>query len=160
FAVTIPVTDLVAGTNVVQIGSDQEMVTANVNIALVNVPGGVPVLPGSNNAYPDSTGGTAVAGMCGSANGTTVLTAPATKLCSAGTASAVAGTGPWTWTCAGLKGGATASCFAQKSLSVNGACGSANGNAFSSAPTSNLCKAGTVAGPWVWNLPTPRPNPM
>jgi hypothetical protein len=52
FAVSIPVTDLVAGTNVVQLGSDQAMATSNVNIVLVNVPGGVPVLPGSNNAYP------------------------------------------------------------------------------------------------------------
>jgi len=54
FAVTIPVTDLVPGTNVVQIGSYQAMFTANVNIVLVDVPGGVPVLPGSNNAYPAS----------------------------------------------------------------------------------------------------------
>lgn len=52
FAVTIPLTDLVAGTNVVMIGSDQPQITANVNIVLVDVPGGVPVLPGSNNAYP------------------------------------------------------------------------------------------------------------
>jgi hypothetical protein len=52
FAVTIPVTDLVPGTNVVQLGSDQAMVSSNVNIVLVDVPGGVPVLPGSNNAYP------------------------------------------------------------------------------------------------------------
>ena len=54
FAVTIPITDLVPGTNVVQLGSDQPMVTSNVNIVLVDVPGGVPVLPGSNNAYPAS----------------------------------------------------------------------------------------------------------
>jgi hypothetical protein len=53
FAVTIPATDLVPGTNVVTIGSaDQAIVTSNVNIVLVDVPGGVPVLPGSNNAYP------------------------------------------------------------------------------------------------------------
>jgi hypothetical protein len=52
FAVSVPVTDLVAGTNVVQIGSDQPMLVSNVNIVLVNVPGGVPVLPGSNDAYP------------------------------------------------------------------------------------------------------------
>ena len=52
-AITIPVTDLVAGTNVVQIGSvDQPVIVSNVNIVLVDVPGGVPVLPGSNNAYP------------------------------------------------------------------------------------------------------------
>ena len=54
YAVTIPITDLVPGTNVVQIGSDQDMITSNVNIVLVDVPGGVPVLPGSNNAYPAS----------------------------------------------------------------------------------------------------------
>jgi hypothetical protein len=47
-AVTIPVTDLLPGTNVVQLGSDQAMVTSNVNIVLVDVPGGVPVLPGTS----------------------------------------------------------------------------------------------------------------
>jgi hypothetical protein len=52
FAITVPVTDLVPGTNVVQLGSNQPQVVSNVNIVLVNVPGGVPVLPGSNNAYP------------------------------------------------------------------------------------------------------------
>jgi hypothetical protein len=52
FAVTIPLTDLVAGTNVVQLGSNEPQATSNVNIVLVDVPGGVPVLPGSNNAYP------------------------------------------------------------------------------------------------------------
>jgi hypothetical protein len=54
YAVTIPISDLVSGTNVVQLGSDQSMVTSNVNIVLVDVPGGVPVLSGSNNAYPTS----------------------------------------------------------------------------------------------------------
>lgn len=52
FAVTIPLTDLVAGTNLVQLGTDKAEVFSNVDIVLVNVPGGVPVLPGSNNAYP------------------------------------------------------------------------------------------------------------
>lgn len=52
-AVTIPLTDLVVGTNVVQIGSDQTQITSNVNIVLVNVPGGVPVLPGNSRAYPN-----------------------------------------------------------------------------------------------------------
>jgi len=43
-AVTIPVTDLVAGTNVVQIGSvDQPVIVSNVNLVLVNVTGGVPI---------------------------------------------------------------------------------------------------------------------
>jgi hypothetical protein len=52
FAVTIPIADLVTGTNVVQLGGDTPLLFSNVNIVLVNVPGGVPVLPGSNNAYP------------------------------------------------------------------------------------------------------------
>jgi hypothetical protein len=66
FAVTIPITDLVPGTNVVQLGSDQAMVTSNVNIVLVDVPGGVPVLPGSNNAYP--AGGNSGGGKSGGGN--------------------------------------------------------------------------------------------
>jgi hypothetical protein len=54
-AVTIPISELVAGTNVVQIGTDiqnEDTLVWNVNLVLVDVPGGVPVLPGSNNAYP------------------------------------------------------------------------------------------------------------
>jgi hypothetical protein len=54
-----------------------------------------------------------VKGACGSANGTTTNIAPTTNLCSAGNASTVAGTGPWSWSCAGTNGGATASCSAQ-----------------------------------------------
>jgi hypothetical protein len=43
---------------------------------------------------PTCTGG------CGSASGTTTTTAPTSNLCAAGwTASLVAGSGPWTWTC-------------------------------------------------------------
>jgi hypothetical protein len=52
FAVTIPLTDLIAGTNVVQLGANTAQIFTNVNIVLVNVPGGVPALPGNNNAYP------------------------------------------------------------------------------------------------------------
>lgn len=114
FAVTIPLTDLVAGTNVVQIGSDKPQVTSNVNIVLVNVPGGVPVLPGSNNAYP--SGPVAINGVCGNANGTTVSSPPTTNLCSIGSASAVSGTGPWSWSCAGSNGGTTATCSANKTV--------------------------------------------
>ena len=44
--------DLVAGTNVVQLGTDTYAVFSNVDIVLVNVPKGVQVLPGSNNSYP------------------------------------------------------------------------------------------------------------
>src|ERR1700722_5346572 len=53
YALTIPTTDLVAGSNVVTIGSpDQAINVANVNIVLVDVPGGVPVLPGNSRTYP------------------------------------------------------------------------------------------------------------
>jgi Putative Ig domain len=52
YAVTIPITDLVPGTNVVQLGADQQLITANVNIVLAEVPGAVPVLPGNSRTYP------------------------------------------------------------------------------------------------------------
>ena len=55
---------------------------------------------------------TAVSGACGTVSGTDLTSAPTTDLCSAGTASVVTGTGPWTWTCAGSHGGTTASCHA------------------------------------------------
>jgi hypothetical protein len=53
-----------------------------------------------------------VNGSCGSSNGVAVSSAPTTGLCSAGTASAVGGTRPWSWMCAGSNGGSTAQCSA------------------------------------------------
>jgi len=53
-----------------------------------------------------------VNGACGGASGGAVASAPTENLCSTGKASAVVGTGPWTWTCAGSMGGRTASCQA------------------------------------------------
>ncbi|MBI5497669.1 MAG: InlB B-repeat-containing protein [Deltaproteobacteria bacterium] len=52
-----------------------------------------------------------VNGQCGADDGA-ALTATPVDLCGAGTASAVAGSGPWSWTCAGQYGGSTASCLA------------------------------------------------
>lgn len=52
-------------------------------------------------------------GVCGPDNGQ-VLSAPPVNLCSAGTPSAVTGSGPWGWSCAGTHSGATAQCSAQK----------------------------------------------
>lgn len=52
YAVTIALTDLVAGTNVVELGATTDQLFSNVDIVLVDVPGGVPVLPGSDNTYP------------------------------------------------------------------------------------------------------------
>jgi len=57
----------------------------------------------------------AVDGVCGNSDGGSFFSAPSSNLCSAGTPSAVIGSGPWTWTCIGLGGGTTASCSAQKS---------------------------------------------
>ena len=96
----------------------------------------------------------AVNGQCGSANGVTVSSAPATNLCSAGTASAVTGNGPWNWSCAGSNGGTTASCSAPPAA-VNGSCGTANGTAASTAPSTGLCSVGLASsvagtGPWNW----------
>ena len=59
-----------------------------------------------------------VAGACGSANGVSTASAPASNLCSAGTASVIAGSGPWNWTCAGANGGATDTCSATKAAVV------------------------------------------
>jgi hypothetical protein len=51
-------------------------------------------------------------GACGPANGVPTNTAPSSGLCSAGTATAVTGSGPWAWNCQGANGGTTASCSA------------------------------------------------
>ena len=62
-------------------------------------------------SYERSTPGP-INGNCGSANGGTFTTVPTANLCSAGTASAVSGSGPWTWSCTGSSGGTTANCSA------------------------------------------------
>src|SRR5437016_5288712 len=59
-----------------------------------------------------AAGPNAINGVCGPANGVATTTAPASGLCSAGTATAVTGSGPWYWQCKGQKGGTTASCSA------------------------------------------------
>jgi parallel beta-helix repeat protein len=51
-------------------------------------------------------------GQCGPANGVATNTEPTSGLCSAGTATTVSGSGPWTWSCVGLNGGSTAQCSA------------------------------------------------
>ena len=53
-----------------------------------------------------------VNGACGAANGIAVNSAPTTGLCSTGTASALGGSGPWSWSCTGSSGGSTAQCSA------------------------------------------------
>ena len=65
-------------------------------------------------------------GVCGSANGITVTTAPTTDLCTVGTPSSVLGSGSWSWTCSGANGGDTASCSAQSSVYAAGELNSSN----------------------------------
>lgn len=99
-----------------------------------------------------------VAGQCGKADGVAVASAPSANLCFAGTASAVKGGSgsPWSWTCTGWEGGATASCSAPAPLPVNGVCGRADSVAASAKPTSGLCSVGSASavsgsGPWKWS---------
>jgi hypothetical protein len=49
---------------------------------------------------------------CGAADGVPASSAPSANLCAAGTASAVSGTGPWSWTCS--SSGVSASCSAPR----------------------------------------------
>ncbi len=116
----------------------------------------------------------AIAGVCGTANGTTRSSKPSTssELCSVGSYSVVTGAGPWAWTCAGTNGGSTANCSAQllttpppppppppsPPSAAPGVCGAANGTSRTSIPTtaSELCAVGTSAGatgtgPWTWS---------
>lgn len=51
-------------------------------------------------------------GACGLSHGASFSAAPNISLCSAGTATAVTGVGPWDWTCKGSGTGSTASCTA------------------------------------------------
>jgi hypothetical protein len=98
-------------------------------------------------------GDTIVTGTCGSSDNLSLTSAPASNLCSVGTASSVSGTGPWNWSCAGSGGGSTANCAAL--LQTSGSCGSSNNQSFTSAPTTGFCNSGTAtavtgAGPWNW----------
>jgi len=86
-----------------------------------------------------------VNGQCGSSNGKYFTSAPTSNLCVSGTASAVSGSGPWTWTCYGKDGGTNAYCSANRTQPAVGQCGSANGQTFQFVPTSNLCASGTAS---------------
>jgi hypothetical protein len=73
-----------------------------------------------------------VDGSCGSANGQAFSTTPATSLlCATGTPSALYGTGPWTWSCAGTNGGNPAPCAAPK--------GNSNSNSGAGPGTGPAC---------------------
>ncbi|HXX57181.1 MAG TPA: fibronectin type III domain-containing protein [Thermodesulfovibrionales bacterium] len=81
---------------------------------------------------------------CGTANTEAFLTAPATNFCSAGIlgGSGITATATgWTWRCKSSDKTKYVSCSANLV-----ACGSANGQRFPAAPTSNLCGAGILGG--------------
>jgi Cellulase (glycosyl hydrolase family 5) len=69
-----------------------------------------------------SSGGvTTTAGVCGSANGSKVSSAPTTNLCSAGTPTAVTADGSsWIWQCAGTNGGNAGGCMASNGTAASG----------------------------------------
>ncbi len=72
---------------------------------------------------------------CGTANGHAVSASPAANLCAIGTASAVTGSGPWTWSCMANDSGVTAICAAPLFAQPTGATltaetGSANNSTF------------------------------
>ncbi|MDD3287854.1 MAG: hypothetical protein PHX43_02445 [Alphaproteobacteria bacterium] len=97
-------------------------------------------------------------GVCGAANGTTVYALTATDLCSVGTASSVAGAGPWSWTCGGNGDGFSPSPLCTASLRTDGVCGAANGITVADTTaltTAGLCNVGASSsiagvGPWSW----------
>ena len=62
----------------------------------------------SNEPPPPVT----VNGMCGSADSQNFSNTPSSNLCAAGTATTVAGSGPWNWDCLGSNGGSNDSCSA------------------------------------------------
>ena len=75
-----------------------------------------------------------VSGVCGTSNGQTFSTAPVGNLCSGGGASSVTGTGPWSWSCNGAYGGASATCSANlQAYTVTPTSGS--GGSISCTPT-------------------------
>lgn len=89
-----------------------------------------------------------VDGACGTANGGTFASAPASNLCTVGNPINFSGSGPWTWGCSASCGGNAASCSANYSATVvNGVCGSANKaypNGSSNYGGDTFCQSGTA----------------
>jgi len=102
-------------------GGTQPTLTTVTQTFLCN--NGTSVAQGSSTSVTENNGGLScnaaiINGACGVSGGTVVATAPATNLCSAGHASAVTGTGPWSWSCLGSGGGTMASCSAARTQSA------------------------------------------
>jgi len=81
----------------------------------------------------------ALDGSCGSAQGVAISVAPTTGLCSTGAASAVSGSNPWNWDCAGTDGGTTASCSTStlQTWTITATVNGGNGSVTCTSPVSN-----------------------
>jgi hypothetical protein len=111
----------------------------------------------NGSCYANKSGITRINGKCGTANYSTVSSAPTQNLCIAGNQSAVTTNATtYTWICGGIGGGADDYGVANMAGQVtNGTCGSSNTKRFTSVPTVNLCTAGVPTavfgnGPWTW----------
>lgn len=78
--------------------------------------------------------------ICGEPAEIIVLSKPDEKLCAAGQASDVQGSGPWTWNCSDKKGKSVSCSTLSK---TEGICGAADNRKTPYAPERELCKAGS-----------------
>lgn len=117
---------------------------------------------GSNSGTCTATRAAAtINGACGTSNGGTFTAAPSSSLCNAGNATAVSGSGPWTWSCNSPNGGTNASCsanrapaltFSPSSYSLTAAAGaSVNG---SNLTITNSAPAGASNLTWAVSVTT------
>lgn len=79
-------------------------------------------LPPSSSWWP-----AVVDGICGSANTSTIWTAPTSNLCASWTPSGVSGSGPWNWTCQWSGWWTDAICSANKTVAIVWVCWINNG---------------------------------
>ena len=149
-----PVSAAPTGTNACDTGDVTTMVAGASNFTW----GCTGINGGSSVAAPTCTVPiTSTPGVCGSANGGNSASTPTSAAaCTSGTITNMLNPSfTYTWTCNGLAGGGNSgTCTANQT--VNGACGTSSGGSFASAPSTNLCVAGTNAtavsgsGPWTW----------
>ncbi len=106
-----------------------------------------------------------ISGSCGTASGAAFADASAlnsAQLCGSGSASAISGSGPWSWSCLGANGGSDANGCNASLAGNDGVCGPADGQYFDdigSVTIAGLCNAGTATPvgmkpngkPWGWN---------
>ena len=96
-------------------------------------------------AYELGSAPVAVPGVCGSADGATVDTAPTAGLCATGDPTVVSGTGPWSWTCRGRNGGADQACSATASGGGGAGGGAASGGCATGGDDLPLSALGLLA---------------